>query len=256
MGRKSHFIAAVAAGAVALAGTAAAQPPAGTQAADRAGGLYGRLAGGVSFADDMDQSLEFNPAFNGIRPCLPPGTVCTAVVVPLPMAQTFAFDTGYTGSAAIGFDHGTGLRTELEYRFIQNDIDAVAIDGAQPLILTTGERARVHALLSNFTYGFENSTPITPYFGGGVGAAQVALKDNPYLAPEFDDIAFAWQAKAGLALRASERVRIGVEYAYLRTGKLTFGTEEFSAAPTTLEFRAHDTRFSASTVSLTLETLF
>lgn len=192
------------------------------------GSVYARVGGGVSFVNDWDQDVTYSPDLGGIFPC-PPGFGCPAVIRPTPDGQNLNSSEGIVATAAIGFDYADGIRTELEYRYASADIDSKVVtfstapEGVippDPEVQTPREDSiNAHFILTNFYFDFTNSSPFTPFIGGGVGGAFVANENGDR------DAVLAYQGRAGVSLTISEGFYLDGEYVYLRTNELAFGPD-------------------------------
>ena len=175
-------------------------------------GPYIRIGGGVSFLSNLDQAMEANLS--------PPIFTCQAIGCN-PDQRIIESDTGFLASGAIGFDYADGIRTELEYRYASNEISSVRtfVNGipAGVTMAPTDMDVNAHFILSNFYFDFYNSSPITPFIGGGVGGAfvDVGLGER--------DGALAYQGRAGLSVAIGGGFSADLEYIYLRTNKLDYG---------------------------------
>ena len=182
----------------------AAQSPA------REASLYVRGAVGAVFAGDLDQALSYSPFF------LP--------AVALPDAKTTRFGGDVAYAAAIGFQYPLGTRTELEYRRFSAGVDAIAYsNGLFPFATPTDDAVEAQTLMSNVYVSLAPDARFSPYVGAGVGGA--------FIRNEFGerDADFAYQAKVGVEMAVSPKLRFGVEGAYLRTLDLEFGPKQFVA---------------------------
>lgn len=215
---------------------------------DASSGLYGRLVAGVSLPDELDQDLSYNPDI-------------VFLVTPASQ-QTVDAGTGYAAGGAIGFRYDNGFRTEMEYRYQSSDIDEVRFAGGFSAVPSIDPNATAfpdaslaaHFLMTNVIYEFANSSRITPYIGGGVGAAWVTHWTGPGDATD-RDLTYAYQGRAGVAFALNETTRIGAEYVFVRTGELTYGPETFTPAGPAGP-RIDEGEFAASTVLVSLEKSF
>ena len=191
---------AAAAGLAAFIGAASAQDEISQ------GSVYARIGAGVSFAGDLDQDFAYNPD--------------AVFVTSPPTGQSIETDTGYLGVFALGFDYADGIRTELEYKYAKADIDSAVIDdpvlGPTPAA-TVNDDIVGHFLMANFYFDFANSSPLTPFIGGGVGGAFIENENAER------DAALALQGRAGLSLAMGGGFSADMEYVYLRTNDLEFG---------------------------------
>jgi opacity protein-like surface antigen len=225
--------------AVALVSAAAAQE----DAARRDAGVYIRGGGGVSFAEDLNQDISYNPNI-------------LFIVTPANVRDT-SLSEGLALSAAIGFQYPGRTRTELEYRFMRAGIDAVIEDGGfdpssslmWPAAVPADDTQTVHALMSNVYVDLIPGGRVSPYVGAGVGGARVenGLGDR--------DAVFAYQGRAGIDLNFNGGLTIGAEYVYLRTLDVVYGPKEFDAAGPAGP-RVDGDPFVSSSVMATLRKLF
>jgi len=197
-------------------------------------GLYFRVATGVTFGNDMDQNLNFDPA------ALFTGSIPTQQQTKLNAVATFG--------GAIGFHYVSGTRTELEYRYSNANIKSLSRDGG--VLLFPNDDLAAHFVMSNFYKDFDSSSAFTPYIGLGVGGGIVSngLGDR--------DTAFAYQGRAGIAVNLSDGMSLDVEYNYLRTTGLEFGPDGDGLVGAALEPRQSGDVYSASSILISLRKEF
>lgn len=175
-------------------------------------GVYLRGAGGIALGGDLDQDLSWNPNF--------------AFITAPPSAKSTDLGNGLALSAAIGFQY-RNTRTELEYRRIENSVDAVAYSAALPgPVVPVNEDLVADALMSNVYFDFVNASALTPYVGFGVGGARVENELGER------DAAFAYQGRAGVEFAMSRNLSLGAEYVYFRTLNIAYGPDEDDFTPT------------------------
>ncbi len=189
----------------AIAGIAAAASTAGAAMAQdepAVDGAYVRLGVGAAFVGDWEQDLAYNPT--------------VAFVTPPAAGQTVDNGRAMTFAGALGFDYADGIRTELEYRYASTPVASVTPAGGVPTA-PANEDVTAHFLMTNFFFDFANSSPLTPFIGGGVGGAFVSneMKER--------DAALALQGRAGVSLAMGTVFTADLEYIYLRTNDLDFG---------------------------------
>jgi opacity protein-like surface antigen len=141
-------------------------------------------------------------------------------------ADTFDFDTGFTGSIVAGYAFGgrwgmLSPRLEVEAGYLQADVDTLSLNGGAG----TPNTGDVDAF-----YWFTNlllDIPMsgwgfTPFIGGGIGFAQVDFNNlNLPAAPgtvtfNDSDTTFAWNLTAGLAYDISRNVTFDVAYRFVQ----------------------------------------
>ncbi|HTT76247.1 MAG TPA: outer membrane beta-barrel protein [Candidatus Binataceae bacterium] len=162
------------------------------------------------------------------------------VIPPAPTIGSHTnFDVGWLAGASAGYELPLGFALEEEFTFRESHIDRVATTGG-PLL--TGGDAHSYSIMTNGYYGWHNSTPFTPYIGGGVGESTVVLNN---LRPAFgtgtgnyggDDAVFAYQGIAGVSYAFSPRLSLAAEYRYFATLRPGFtanvgGADNVKVAP-------------------------
>ena len=177
----SKWLCVALAAASAGAGSALAQEDGGPVLRDA--GVYLRAGGGVSFAQDLEQDIAYNPDY-------------LFIVTPAD-TRTTSLGDGVSVSAAIGFQYPGRTRTELEYRYLEASVDGVVEDGGfdpasltvWPVTVPAADTAAVHTLMSNVYVDFIPGGRVSPYIGVGVGGARVenGLGER--------DAAFAYQGR-------------------------------------------------------------
>jgi len=154
------------------------------------------------------------------------------------------FDPGlYTGGTG-GYDFGfMRLEGELSYRY--NNIDTVNFSNGDRFNADDDSYIGVFATMFNVFFDLHNSSPVTPYVGGGIGFASVYLNDTfgvgsqgfGQLYAESDDTVFASQIGAGVDIALNNRYSLDIGYRYFITDTAHLdsfiGTNE-------LEFESHN----------------
>jgi OmpA-OmpF porin, OOP family len=144
-------------------------------------------------------------------------------VVPASINAHTNYNIGWLAGASAGYqwDHGwaRGLASEFEFTFRQNHIDRIATSAP----ITLGGDLHSYAMMLNGYYRFLNSTPFTPYIGGGVGEASIALNNARFAgAPNFGpfsgtDAVFGYQGIAGVSYPIAPHLNMAAEYRYFAT---------------------------------------
>lgn len=116
--------------------------------------------------------------------------------------REFDLDNGLVVAGAVGMDLGSGLRTEGEIVYLDND---VSIPGSSSNVKITG-------VFANLAYDFATDWGVTPTIGAGIGYAKTE-HENPLTRD--DDSNFAWQLKAGLNWNLAPGTVIETGYRYL-----------------------------------------
>jgi opacity protein-like surface antigen len=148
------------------------------------------------------------------------------------------FDGGFVAGATVGYDFDFGneygygntrLEAELSYR--GNDFDQVHFLGAK---MGADGQVTSQALMANAYYIFENPFFVKPFFLFGLGVARVDIDKARIAGVNFvddDEIAFAYQAGAGLAFQLTRNLELDLGYRFFRVGRADFEDavgEEFS----------------------------
>jgi opacity protein-like surface antigen len=134
------------------------------------------------------------------------------------------FDTGFTTSAYGGYEFGNGLRLEGELTYKQADmhIDKLMLGG---IISNIDSDVSIFGTMANVFFDFKNSSPVTPYIGGGIGFASVyvgqgRLTNGVSIWEEDYDRVFAYQVGAGVGYNVTNNVTLDLGYRYFDTSDL------------------------------------
>lgn len=150
-------------------------------------------------------------------------------------------DNALSIAGAVGYRFNQNLRLEGEISYRNNDYKE-SIPG---LINLTGD-AKTTNFMVNAWYDFTNSSPITPYLGGGIGISrgELKLKEAAWGIDESDsDTAFVWQLGGGVAFDIAENIALTADYRYIDTADFTF--KDSTGASAKVDYRAHEIRFGA-----------
>ena len=125
--------------------------------------------------------------------------------------QSYVMDTGWALGGKVGYDF-VGPRVELEGIYHSNTGNAVV---AFPTgYATVNGRIEQVSVMANVLYDFFPGATVTPYIGGGVGAAFV---DANIQGCKMCLTMFAYQAIGGIGFNATPAMRIGLEGRYYGT---------------------------------------
>lgn len=136
----------------------------------------------------------------------------------------FKMETGYFLGGVIGYDLGNKypqlgegrVEIELGYRF--NDLDKTKF--ASGTLGADGDITSF-SLMLNAIADYPNFSPnYIPYFGLGLGAANISVNDSEVEGSPMiddDDTRFAYQFLAGLTFEITERIDIDCGYRYFAT---------------------------------------
>jgi len=126
------------------------------------------------------------------------------------------YDPGFAVGLALGQDYGN-IRVEAEIGYLKNDYDEINFAGSSTN--SDGDVETWIFMLNGF-YDFENSSPFTPYAGGGIGFAQVDINDfsvGSITIGNDDDTVFAYQLGVGSVYEISEFISLDLNYKYIVT---------------------------------------
>jgi OOP family OmpA-OmpF porin len=130
------------------------------------------------------------------------------------------YDVGWLAGASAGYAWdwwNQGIATEFEFTFRQNHIDRIATSAP----VTVGGDLHSYDVMLNGYYRFKNSTPLTPYIGGGLGEASIALNNTrPVSGTDAfggTDAVFAYQGIAGVSYPLAPHLSLAAEYRYFST---------------------------------------
>lgn len=154
------------------------------------------------------------------------------------------FDPGVNIGGTGGFDYGF-FRLEGELSYKSSDMTTVTDKtGTYPPSSADGTLEAL-ALMFNAFADLHNTSPVTPYVGGGIGFAALHLNDtfvpgDPVpIYVEDDDSVFAYQVGAGLEFALNRRLSLDLGYRYFATSKARFGSSR-DLTDTELTFRSHN----------------
>lgn len=128
------------------------------------------------------------------------------------------FDKGAYLSGALGYNVMPNVRVEGEFAYRNNDLSKIAG-------VSVNSTDNAYSLMGNGYYDFNNSSPVTPYIGAGLGATYLTENGLTIGATHFNsshDTVFAYQGIAGLAFNLMANTKLGLEYKYLGTADPSF----------------------------------
>lgn len=133
------------------------------------------------------------------------------------------FDPGYAVQGAVGYEHSSGFRGELEIGYRDNSLDAFRSGGVSVPAGTLGLDYDVSALsvMANGYYAFDTGTGFKPFIGAGIGAAFLNADLSFLGASESEDSTeFAYQGIVGIEYEIptdSMTIGLGLRYVYFGT---------------------------------------
>lgn len=166
------------------------------------------------------------------------------------------FNPGVDVGGTAGFDLGY-VRLEGELSYKQGNIRRIDDQLTGINYYDIHGRIGALALMGNIFFDLHNPSPITPYIGGGIGAAFLNL-DNIYgtsnstgdrvqLYPSDHETNLAYQGGAGLNLAITRRISLDLGYRYFMTNRTRFNNGS------TVE---NDLRFESNNVAIGLRVKF
>lgn len=142
--------------------------------------------------------------------------------------EELEFDPGILIGGTGGYDFGF-MRVEGELSYRGAEIDSIKSESNNYTVHDVDGDFGVFAGMINVFFDLHNDSPITPYLGGGIGAATLYLSDtdgyvtsgnNTYyrrLYRDSDDTVFAYQLGGGVDIALNNRFSIDVGYRYFKT---------------------------------------
>ena len=137
------------------------------------------------------------------------------------------FDPGIYLGGTGGYDFGiVRLEGELSYR--SAEIDEITNVSSGTRFRGSDSSLGTLAVMFNAVVDLENATPVTPYFGAGVGFATLSFDDDNFESngnPIFyEDTATtgAFQVGAGFEIAINPRFSLDLGYRYFKTGEANF----------------------------------
>lgn len=205
---KSKFTLTTAAAVIAVGlGSAAMAQSYQTNSASQPGdGPYVRLNAGAVFMNDRDVDIQTGAGstFGTLNP-----------------------STGYAVGGAVGYQYNNWLRLESEVTWRSNGVDDATIGGAT---FDGNDDYTSLALMENALISYPSVMGLTPYVGGGVGAARLGLAGE-------HDWNFAYQAIGGVERPIGPQTTLGIEYRYFGTQDGEFNTP---LATTKIDYSSHN----------------
>jgi opacity protein-like surface antigen len=157
-----------------------------------------------------------------------------------------SFNTGvYTGATG-GYDSGfVRLEGELAYRY--NEIDTVTDRFNGIKFQNVNGDIGVFSTMFNIFFDIHNSSPVTPYLGGGIGFASMYLSDTTangfLLYGEGYDTVFAYQFGAGVDIALNRNMSLDLGYRYFMTDTANFESDyyyNFNPVTASFKYESHN----------------
>ncbi len=139
------------------------------------------------------------------------------------------FHNGFGTDLNLGYAFASGLRPEVEFGYRFNKIKSATSDDL--IGDTASGHYQAYTEMLNAWYDFKSSNPdsalsfVHPYIGGGVGVAQVGVRENVgTFGDAVDDkkSLFAYQAGAGIGFDFTRQFTLAFDARWLRTPRGNF----------------------------------
>ncbi|WP_298436094.1 outer membrane beta-barrel protein [Geobacter sp.] len=158
-----------------------------------------------------------------------------------PINDRVEFDPSINVGGTGGYDFGL-IRLEGEISYKQGDIKTVTDRDTGVRFGNVDGDLGALAVMANAFFDLHNATPVTPYWGGGIGFAVLKLSDTfgnggTPLYAESDDTVFAYQAGGGVEIAINRQFSLDLGYRYFGTSKATFNS---TFQTTTLRYESHN----------------
>ena len=129
------------------------------------------------------------------------------------------FNSGVKGDFSAGFKTASGFRIELEDAYGTNKVKKAKAAGTGATIPGAGGSVSIGTMMANLAY----DRPVTPQFGftlgGGLGIGSVLAEyTDPIETDRKSDMAFAYQAIAGVTWAISPKLDVELSYRYVSVG--------------------------------------
>jgi opacity protein-like surface antigen len=151
---------------------------------------------------------------------------------------------GYDVTGAVGKELGHGFRAEGELGYHHIDMDHATVYSPGALGVSSGHAggdASAFSVMGNGYYDFDTGTRWKPYLGGGLGFANVNFSGigiNGRPVTDDNDLAFAYQAMAGVGYQLTPRGTLFAGYRYFAVDDPTF--DDASGGKLHSEFATHN----------------
>ena len=143
----------------------------------------------------------------------------------------------YKPGGAIDFAAGCNFamfRMEGEIGYQRNEMDKAKVCSGGSCVYGSLNDSNIYALsfLGNVYLDFVNSSPFTPYIGGGLGVAyaKAEISEKNGFKNSYNDTVFAYQVGAGIAFAINPHMAIDLKYRYFATTDLDLGTTKTTFA--------------------------
>lgn len=161
----------------------------------------------------------------------------------VPINDRVEFDPGINVGGSGGYDFGY-FRLEGELSYKHAEISAVNDRISSARFASTRGSLGAFAAMANAFFDLHNDSPVTPYFGGGLGFATLHLSDvtgipaggtRGTLYLEDDDTVLAYQVGGGMEIALNRRISLDLGYRYFATDNANFTNGQ----DLSLKFKSH-----------------
>lgn len=158
------------------------------------------------------------------------------------------FDDGEVLSVAYGWQFQS-YRAEIELATMSNDVESHSLNGGALLVGATGE-ATATALMGNILLDINTDSALTPYFGAGIGFADVdadgfGVSAIPDVLSDGDSV-LAYQIILGADYALSPTASLFVQYNWFNTEEAQVSTSTATGAVSTdIDYEGYNFRLGA-----------
>lgn len=155
-------------------------------------------------------------------------------------------EPGFFVGGTAGYDFGL-IRLEGELSYKWNEMDTIKDRELGFHYRGVDGDIGVFAVMANAFLDLNNDSPVTPYFGGGIGLATIYLSDTYgtdnfgerfQLYSEDDESVFAYQVGGGLDFALNRQTSIDIGYRYFETEKASFTSDVYQSKD--LKLQSHN----------------
>jgi opacity protein-like surface antigen len=158
-----------------------------------------------------------------------------------PFRDNVSFDPGvYTGFTG-GYDFGyVRMEGELSYRY--NDIKSVSEQFSGLTMNNVSGNVGAFATMFNVFIDIHNTSPITPYLGGGIGFVNLELSDTTgnglLLYGSGNTTVLAYQVGGGVDVALNRNLSLDIGYRYFMTDTANF--DSYYPISSSFKFDSHN----------------
>lgn len=147
------------------------------------------------------------------------------------------FDTGYVVGGSIGYTFPYTVRVEAEFAYRNADFDEMTFPFDGTVKMDSDSSVSTFSMLGSIYYDFRNPSNITPYFGGGIGFANVSVDRGSVRGTTYwysdDETVFAYQVGGGFGFELGPMTTLDIGYRF-------FGTDEVHFDVARANFNSHN----------------